>query len=162
VPAPGDSRALLCAERLRMPTQAALRQGTIAIPFSGGSWYFNNSFHMWYNCGPGSSASPESWHGQQGTCYARSADGYRWEKPDINGGTNRVRGSLAHDGNTVRIPPPLSITIPHTHHHHHHHRHHCTKTTYTPPVEGGRGPPACCLSPLGPGSIPHRAVERAL
>ena len=72
---------------------------------------------MWYNCGPGSPASPESWHGQQGTCYARSADGYRWEKPDINGGTNRVTGSLAHDGNTVRTPstPP-----------HFHELHHCT------------------------------------
>ena len=62
----------------------------MALPFSGGSWYYNGSFHLFYNCGPDPS-----------TCYATSTNGKVWTKPPVNNGTNRVVGSAPHDGNTV-------------------------------------------------------------
>jgi hypothetical protein len=67
-----------------------------AMPFSGGVWYFNESFHLWYNCGGGGNTPPLS-----NTCYATSTDGKNWTKPPFNAGTNTVRGSARKDGNTV-------------------------------------------------------------
>ena len=69
--------------------------GGRAMPFSGGAWYYNKSFHLWYNCGPSRSGNVSN------TCYATSANGRTWTKPLFNDGTNAVRGSARHDGNTV-------------------------------------------------------------
>ena len=71
-------------------------EGTTAMPFSGGVWFFNGSFHLWYNCGNWSNTPPLS-----NTCYATSTDDKSWQKPLFNAGTNTVRGSARKDGNTV-------------------------------------------------------------
>ena len=79
----------------KTPATATSPAGGTAMPFSGGSWYFNESFHIWYSCGTGRSGDISN------TCYATSTDGRKWTKPRFNQGTNTVKGSGWHDGNTV-------------------------------------------------------------
>ena len=58
-----------------------------AKPFSGGAWFYENKFHLWYNCG-GARGYPN-----RTTCHAVSADGVTWKKPvrAAARGTNQVR-----------------------------------------------------------------------
>ena len=81
----------------KTPATATSPAGGTAMPFSGGSWYFNESFHIWYNCGTHENRSDNI----SNTCYATSVDGRKWTKPRFNQGTNAVKGSGRHDGNTV-------------------------------------------------------------
>ncbi len=68
-------------------------RGGMAMVFSDGVWYDpkDRLFKMWYLAGGGS-----------GTCYARSEDGLKWEKPelDIKKGTNIVQADF-RDSATV-------------------------------------------------------------
>ncbi len=72
-------------------------QNPVAAPFNDGVWYDpkDKLFKMWYHAG---------WF--DGTGYAISKDGIKWERPDldISPGTNRVlphRNGFARDGSTI-------------------------------------------------------------
>ena len=64
---------------------------SVAMPFSGGLWWHEGRYKLWYSCGRTSNT----------TCYAESTDGLRFTKPRLHDGTNRVEGSAPHDGNVV-------------------------------------------------------------
>lgn len=72
-------------------------EGTIAMPFSGGAWYDEQTrqFRLWYSCGPAKNR----------TCLAVSADGVSWSKPPqpaaVHPGTNVVRDIEHYDTNVV-------------------------------------------------------------
>ncbi len=72
--------------------------GPMATVFSDGVWFDpqDRRFKMWYYAG----------HGGGATCYAVSADGIRWEKPelDVVPGTNIVYKG-ARDSGTVWLDP---------------------------------------------------------
>lgn len=75
------------------PWEKAKEDASFAMPFSDGVWYDakDKRFKMWYCTGAGRS-----------TCYATSADGIVWEKPelDVKPGTNIVQ-SGPRDSSTV-------------------------------------------------------------
>ena len=65
--------------------------GGFAAPFSDGVWFdeADGLFKMWYMAG------------DDATCYAESADGVTWVKPDLGDGTNVVRKGSLRDASTV-------------------------------------------------------------